>query len=81
MPDASRFTLSLFDANSAVGLALDGAGGNLAGSILAGDVPAPAVGAWPAPAAKDREDGATKTREHANKRRVEATKTPKSADR
>ena len=49
MPDASRFTLSLFDANSAAGLALDGAGGNLAGSILARDVPLPA--------AKDREDG------------------------
>nr|WP_294506281.1 helicase-related protein [uncultured Rhodopila sp.] len=57
MPDASRFTLSLFDANSAAGLALDGAGGNLAGSILARDVPAPAAGAWPATAAKDREDG------------------------
>jgi N12 class adenine-specific DNA methylase len=57
MPDASRFTLSLFDANSAASLASDGAEGNLAGSILARDVRVPAAGAWPAPAAKDREDG------------------------
>jgi adenine-specific DNA methylase len=53
MPDASRFTLSLFDANAAAGLALDGADGNLAGSILGWPVPLPAAGAWPAPPAAD----------------------------
>ena len=56
MPDASRFTLSLFDTNPAVGLAADCDDGILTGSILARDVPVPAGGAWPAPPATDDSD-------------------------
>ena len=56
MPDASRFTLSLFDTNPAVGLAADCDDGILTGSVLARDVPVPAGGAWPAPPATDDSD-------------------------
>ena len=42
MPDASRFTLSLFDTNPAAGLAADFDDGILTGSVLARDVPVPA---------------------------------------
>ena len=56
MPDASRFTLSLFDTNPAVGLAADCDDGILTGSVLARDIPVPAGGAWPAPPAAEPDD-------------------------
>ena len=58
MPDASRFTLSLFDTNPAVGFAGDGGDGLLSGSALGWTVPVPAAEAWPAPPATESDDSA-----------------------
>ena len=56
MPDASRFTLSLFDTNPAAGFAADGGDGLLSGSALGWTVPVPAAEAWPAPPATESDD-------------------------
>jgi hypothetical protein len=56
MPDASRFTLNLFDTNAAAGLASDGADGSLSCSALGWFVPVPAAGALPLPPATDPDD-------------------------
>ena len=56
MPDASRFTLSLFDTNPAAGLTADCDDGSFTASVLGWDVPVPAAEAWPAPPATDPDD-------------------------
>ena len=56
MPDASRFTLSLFDTNPTAGLPADFDDGSLSSPVLARDVPVPAAEAWPAPPATEPDD-------------------------